>query len=573
MVGSSWSTRGMSGGGTGSASMTVHGSSLGMAEYSGWSNVGQTGFEGTRWISGTKLQCKVGGLSPAGCVRVSATVISEIGSLSEAMSADTVAVSEMGMRNVAGRTGVASVTVHGRNLGEWVHSGRSRVGETGCQATGWESEASVRCRLSKLTSAGTRIVRVTGGARIGSLSEGMTTDLMGMIWEGSGNMAGGTGSSSLTVHGSSFGMEEYSGRSRVGVTGCEATAWASETSIWCDVKSLGWGCLRVLVTVQSQTKSMSNAMSADTVGMSGLGRINVCSTGSASVTVHGRSLGAGMYSGISRIGGSGSERTLWESETTMQCQVGASSRSGSQQGILTVGLQTGSLSEAMSLENVGMHELGRSNAMGRTGSTSVTVYGISLGVRDPSLRSTGGGTGCEATGWESASSMRCQAGASVPAGSLTVSVTVGSRTGTMSEVVSSDMVGVSGVSRTNLDGSTGLVSLTIQGRGLVMSEYSGSSRVGQTGCKGKGWESETSIRCKAAVSASGSRAISVSVNCFSSSLSLSVTYDHAGYWLASFPAVLSNFELTSVIYHWWGSWGRCKRGISLLNLCGCGCLT
>ena len=63
--GYSWTWRGMSDaadqpGGTGSASVTVHGSGLGLVAFTALGRVGQTGCEGTEWESETSVRCLVG---------------------------------------------------------------------------------------------------------------------------------------------------------------------------------------------------------------------------------------------------------------------------------------------------------------------------------------------------------------------------------------------------------------------------------------------------------------------------------------------------------------------------------
>ena len=57
--------------GTGSASVTVHGASLGLVAYTGMAREGHTGCEGTEWESETSVRCMVAGFSAAvGSVRV-----------------------------------------------------------------------------------------------------------------------------------------------------------------------------------------------------------------------------------------------------------------------------------------------------------------------------------------------------------------------------------------------------------------------------------------------------------------------------------------------------------------------
>eukprot|EP00961_Rhodomonas_salina_P017373 233689-Rhodomonas_salina.1 len=71
---------------------------------------------------------------------------------------------------------------------------------------------------------------MTVGERVGSVTGVWSTDLSAVSSMRRTNRAG-TGSTSVTVKGSGLGLTTYTGSIRVGVTGCESTAWESETSV------------------------------------------------------------------------------------------------------------------------------------------------------------------------------------------------------------------------------------------------------------------------------------------------------------------------------------------------------
>ena len=88
------------------------------------------------------------------------------GSVTQAWSGDVGMMSVIDGYNRAG-TGSASVTVHGAGMGLVTYTGRAREGQTGCEATEWESETSVRC-LESHGGRGTRRVVMTAGEREGA---------------------------------------------------------------------------------------------------------------------------------------------------------------------------------------------------------------------------------------------------------------------------------------------------------------------------------------------------------------------------------------------------------------------
>ena len=57
---------------------------------------------------------------------------------------------------------------------------RAREGQTGCEATEWESETAVRC-MTGHGGRGTRRVVMTAGERGGSVTEGWTLDVGGAM--------------------------------------------------------------------------------------------------------------------------------------------------------------------------------------------------------------------------------------------------------------------------------------------------------------------------------------------------------------------------------------------------------
>jgi hypothetical protein len=71
-----------------------------------------------------------------------------------------------------------------------------------------------------------------GGRAGGSMSEGYSVEAASMSVMLRGNR-GGTGSASVTVHGSSLGLVALTALGRMGQTGCEGTEWESETSVRC----------------------------------------------------------------------------------------------------------------------------------------------------------------------------------------------------------------------------------------------------------------------------------------------------------------------------------------------------
>ena len=83
------------------------------------------------------------------------------------------------------------------------YSGRVRVGATGAVGTVWTSDTAVVCVVGA-GGDGSMAVAVSGGGRVGSLTEGTTYDVGAVSGMGVGN-EGRTGGGSLSLVGADFG--------------------------------------------------------------------------------------------------------------------------------------------------------------------------------------------------------------------------------------------------------------------------------------------------------------------------------------------------------------------------------
>ena len=167
---------------------------------------------------------------------------------------------------------------------------------------------------------GTRRAVITSGDQMASFSGVLSVDVAGLSMVSHANFAG-TGSASMTVHGSSMGLTTYTVRLRKGQTACEATEWGSESSLTC-MAGLGLpgGRRIVMLTVGERgCVSVTQAWSTDVVMLSGSGLQNVGFTGSVVVTVHGTSFGVLAVSQWFSLGASSCELTSWISSTAVLC--------------------------------------------------------------------------------------------------------------------------------------------------------------------------------------------------------------------------------------------------------------
>ena len=198
------------------------------------------------------------------------------------------------------------------------------------------------------------------------------------------------------------------------------------------------------------------------------------------------------------------------------CSAGLSDRFRSHRAILTIGGQSGSLTDAVTTDLASVAALARdqrslnnaSRPLGNsptTGAVSMTVRGVNFGVIEYSNSMRMGPTACEASGWISDSSLQCNAMASSTF-LADVTLTMASFRSTATNLFTADLAALSGMRRYNAPG-TGSASVTVHGSGLGLVAFTALGRVGQTGCEGTEWESETSVRCLVGHGAPGTRRV------------------------------------------------------------------
>ena len=141
------------------------------------------------------------------------------------------------------------------------YTGRAREGQTGCEATEWESETSMRCMVGH-GARGTRRVAMTVGERGGSVSQALSMDLGSLSLLRRVNRAG-TGSASVTVHGIGLGLSFFTTMIRFGQSICEVTEWESDSALRCLSGSAVRGSRRVAITSMLEVGSITHSFSLD----------------------------------------------------------------------------------------------------------------------------------------------------------------------------------------------------------------------------------------------------------------------------------------------------------------------
>ena len=484
---------------TGSVSVTLLGQGFGVESWSRAAGLGATVCEMSRWTSGTAIVCRAA-QEVRGSRASQVTVGMVAGSCTAGYSVGGGRVS-VPVQGNAGTTGAASVTIRGGGFGLSFFSGSVWTGQTSCESTWWLGDTFVLCHGANGVGQSRR-VWTTVGMRVGSLTRAMSWDRATASALSSNNRMV-TGSGQVTVFGARMGRSMTCMPLRIFGTAAEQTVWASDTCL--EVLS-GQGWLRsgrVGMTVGEHMASTSRSFSYVAYVMSVVLPGNVVGSGSSVITVLGAGMGLVDGTAKTRVGVTACEVTGWMSQTAMRCLLGDSFR-GSLRSSLTLGARVGSGTNAYSVGSGLVSVVKRANTP-VTGTVVVSVTGSNM----KAVGLSGGGrawqSGFEVSTWVSDSCVRAQAGSAVGR-SQRMSVTTGTRVGSVTRGFSSDRAAGSAVRRSNV-ATTGSLMLSLQGTRLGAFDTSWAARLSRSSCERSVWDSDTSVRVRTGDSVQGSRRV------------------------------------------------------------------
>ena len=231
--------------------------------------------ESIEWWSETSVRCQTNN-GVRGTVRVVFTAGERVGSVNEACDFEIPCPSITTRVNRAG-SGSAKVTEQASNFGLTTHTETIRIMYTACGSTEWWSQTSVQCRTSH-GERGTHRMVMTTGERVGTVTEAWSIEIPSLSITTRLNRAG-TGSASVTVHGTSFGLTTYTEAIRIMDTACESTEWWSETTVRCRTWHGVRGTRRMMLTTGERVGTVTEAWSIDTPMLSITTRVNQAGTG------------------------------------------------------------------------------------------------------------------------------------------------------------------------------------------------------------------------------------------------------------------------------------------------------
>ena len=367
-------------------------------------------------------------------------------------------------------SGGSEITLYGANLGPAKIFVQARVGGTSAMVSDVPAYDSMKIRVPQGRGGNKKVeLLVDGQVAVYSYFSYVASYILGLPMYDRHYNAPGTGSVSLTVAGLNFGNLDPTPRQRIDGSACEVTEWVADSTMRCKTAAGVGGTKYMTLTIDLQVAwTITEIISHDIPSLSVMRRTNRAGTGSASITVHGANFGHAAYTLIMRMGHTSTERTTWESDTSVRAMISHGVR-GTRRLSITAGIQVGTVTQSFSIDKPSISILRRENNPG-TGSASVTVHGTNMGLVTFTARSRQGHSGCEATEWESETSVRCMVTHGAR-GTRRLVMTVGERGGgSVTQGWSADVGALSVMRRQNRAG-TGSASVTVHGASMGLELY------------------------------------------------------------------------------------------------------
>ena len=210
--------------------LAVFGFDFGHIKHTPAERMGESQTEYTWWISESVVKA----MSTAGLFSSLSVVLtsgSHTGSMSEIISYIAPDVSANRHGNQPARASTM-VTVFGRNYGQASFTVRQKFQDSSAQRTDWDSDSSITAMPSDGLGASIRLI-LSAGIRIGTRTRAFTYNIpqvrIALTRQNLPSVY--FAAQSITLSGSSLGVFHKTQNVRVGKTGCESTAWISETSV------------------------------------------------------------------------------------------------------------------------------------------------------------------------------------------------------------------------------------------------------------------------------------------------------------------------------------------------------
>eukprot|EP00960_Hanusia_phi_P075578 768441-Hanusia_phi.AAC.19 len=340
---------------------------------------------GTRWLSNSSVECKVTfGSSSSTAAQITFSVM--VGSLSEIISFNTIALSSTRERNIAS-TGSNKILLLPGIVPSPSSSIGARLGQTAFERTSWISTTTIGARIACGTFFLNEMnpkVAVSAVNVVGSASNVLSYDSQVISTSRRVNSPPAL-LNKVTLIGLAFGSSAYTAVFATRNTVADFTLWRSDSAIECKVSGGEARSLATKLTQNNNVETMTSLFSFDKPAFARLAMMNLemnrAPINSLHVTFRASNIGLNDFSLMAR-----SALTACEQ--------------------ITASIQIGTGSNSASFDIVQLSGIDSYNQQVFLPSKDAIVFGTNYGLSTKSL-SARAFTACEQTIWNSFTNLRC----------------------------------------------------------------------------------------------------------------------------------------------------------------------
>jgi hypothetical protein len=404
---------------SGSASLTLFGMNFGATDLTATAAFAQGDCFTTTWTSATFLGC-ISSMAVAHPWYDQITVTNSVGTSKQVFTYDAPMTSIL-LGNLV-LTGSSSVTVSGLHFGPVDFTSTVAIASAACATVSWSSASSLSCTVPDLPDAETPDMRqkvipispvrdsaVTLAQSVGSAMFQFTFDAP--IGSHAYFNSPASGHKSVTVLGLSFGGMDPTPTLALGAAPCFTATWTTQTWMRCFNRGFVDSPQALQPTVAAVVGTALNLFSFDApVASAALPKYqdiatNIPLSGGTSLTVGGFNFGE--YSDMSltvTLGTVACFTSSWTSQTSVEC---LTDDVGEYPGvaIVTVASIVGTGLEVFSFDAPALSYLTRNTPA--TGGASITMSGMSIGLRDFTVTASLTSAECTTSSWTSSSTLLC----------------------------------------------------------------------------------------------------------------------------------------------------------------------
>jgi hypothetical protein len=348
-----------------------------------------------------------------------------------------------------------TVQLSAKNVGVSFYSVQARSGFSGQEFTRWISDSSLVCKTPS-GSGGTLKMKVTAGVQKGNTAEGLVSyHLPGMsaLLESNREQPGGA---ILYLQGAFLAQHDLSTRARLGGSLCSSSIWLSDSALACRAVMGVSGSKLQTATSGMQAGTHTKPFSYDNMKISAISSRNSPGRRLLPVFVVSSRMFAEQidHSLMVRLHGTATENSVWISTNQVMCKLSMAMPSSpkllSPVILVTSAFQIGSVTHVHTFDKPEHSGLIRSNAP--FASETLTVHGNNFGLSSFTHAPRTGFSACEASTWQSESSVKAKSPAGVAASHTRVELSVVVLVSSMTRVWTYDAPSTSIVRSSNVAG-------------------------------------------------------------------------------------------------------------------------